>query len=74
MDALFMGWETLTLSVFSVATLQYYKDNSIGKAQQPHNTHISFHGHVPHFSVWAFKTDLKGGYIKQHWLSNCISW
>ena len=69
-----MGWETLTLSVFSVATLQYSKDNSIGKDQQPHNTDISFHGHVPHFSVWAFKTNLKGGNIKQHWLSNFISW
>ena len=47
--------ETLTLSVFSVATLQYYKDNSIEKAQQPHNTHISFHGHVPTFLLGPLK-------------------
>lgn len=52
-----MAWETLTLSVFTVATPQYYQDNSIGKDQRPYNTHISFHVHVSHFSVWAFKTN-----------------
>lgn len=45
-DALFMGWETLTLSVFSVATLQNYQDKLYWKRPYNHITYTSLYAHL----------------------------